>query len=153
MWLHILLGPCWCVYIALLGSSTSEHVGAVLMLILMHILKFFVKTIHLCISWWIKKLDNIKMHAMYVRKIKKVKKTPEYLSFCHKIKWCSSSWKSGCHTSYWKYIKNVNKCMMKTAEKFSWKSSNSLINQSFLQTCQPNVWLGMRRTVSAKTKV
>jgi len=53
MWLHILSSPCWCVYVALFGSSplpsnalpddgvivTPKHVGAVLMLFLMEILK------------------------------------------------------------------------------------------------------------------
>jgi hypothetical protein len=29
--------------------------------------KIFFKTIHLCISWWIKTFDNIKMHGMYVK--------------------------------------------------------------------------------------
>jgi len=46
MWLHILVGPCWCVYVALFGSVTlasmnnmlpedgvtaPKHVGAILM--------------------------------------------------------------------------------------------------------------------------
>jgi hypothetical protein len=50
MWLHILVGPCWCVYVAMFGNSvtlasmdnalpeegtpTPKHVGGILMYIL-----------------------------------------------------------------------------------------------------------------------
>jgi hypothetical protein len=30
--------------------------------------KIVFEAIHLCVSWWIKKLDNMKMHGMYVVK-------------------------------------------------------------------------------------
>ena len=59
-----------------------------------------------------------------VRKCEKLKKkAPEYLSFCHKIKRCISSWKSRFYACYWKDVKNVNKCMMKTANIFPDKAA------------------------------
>ena len=61
MWLHILVGPCRCVYVALFGSRPSlgnapKHVGSCFNLNLNVNFKIVLKTIHLCISWWIKEL-------------------------------------------------------------------------------------------------
>jgi hypothetical protein len=41
MWLHILVSPCWCVYVALFRSNANSNVN----------FKIVFKTIHLCISW------------------------------------------------------------------------------------------------------
>jgi len=35
MWLHVLVGPCWCVYVALFGSSLLPNSATYIYLILM----------------------------------------------------------------------------------------------------------------------
>jgi hypothetical protein len=44
-----------------------KYVGAVLNVNFNVNFKIVFKTIQLCISWWIKNFDNVKMHGMYVK--------------------------------------------------------------------------------------
>jgi hypothetical protein len=48
MWLYMVVGPCWCVYVALFGSSVSVSVSNVNFNVNF---KIVFKTVYLCISW------------------------------------------------------------------------------------------------------
>jgi len=109
MWLHMLVDPCWCVYVVLFGSriltilttvtlantrnalsddgvTAPKHVGAVLMSILMYLnFKIVFKTIYLFISWWINKTLIISRCCTVCMWTKRLEQYTDQI--CHKNLW------------------------------------------------------------------